>query len=192
MRTPAAVSLALAVGLAAAPACFAAPPLVLSDPNLPLWEIRPLDRRVYVLFLEGDWKSPPPYDAEYYVNVEYPDGAVVEHRPAYEQPFRRGEIQVLLPQYQYEKHNFQRGDKLTVFVTRRKPGGGPDDQEVVSNRLEAAWPFDRDVVRRPPKTKYSEREPIDIFRAPGEEPVAPPRPVPTPVPPPKPVPPPEK
>jgi len=30
-------------------------------------------------------------------------------------------------------------------------GSPTDEREVVSNRLEVAWPFDRKVVRRPPK-----------------------------------------
>ena len=143
-----------------------------------------MDRHVYVLTLEGDWKTPPRWDAEYHVNVRYPDGAVVEHRPTVEQFFRKGEVQVLLIQYQYEKHHFQKGDALTVFVTKRLPGGGPDDWEVVSNRLEVAWPFDRDVVRLPPKTRYSQANPIDAFFPPGQAPVAPPNLNPPPVPPP--------
>ncbi len=175
MRTLAAVPLALAACLTAASACFAAPQLVLSDPNLPLWEIRPLDRHVYVLTLEGEWKAPPQRDAEYYVNIEYPDGAVVHHRPTYDLLFRRGEVQVLLIQYQYEKHHLQKGDTLRIWITKRMPGGEPDDQEIVSNGLEVAWPFDRDVVRLPPRTRFTPPEPIDTFHPPGEEPVAPPK-----------------
>jgi len=181
MRKPSAVPLTLAVFLAAAPACLAAPQVFLSDPALPLWEMRPMDRHVYVLSLEGDWRTPPAWDAEYHINVEYPDGAVVENRPTVERFFRKGEVQVLLMQYQYQKH-VRKGDVLTVFVTKRLPGGGPDDWEVVSNRLAVAWPFDRDVVRLPPKTRYSEMSPIDAFTSPGQEPVPPPQTNPPPVP----------
>ena len=182
MRTLAAVPLALAACLAAAPACFAAPLIILTDPNLPLWEIRPLDRHVYVLSLEGEWTVPmEKRDGEYHVNIEYPDGAVVEHRPTLDKLFRRGEVQVLLIQYQYEKHHLQKGDTLRIWVTKWKPGDEPDDQEVISNGLEVAWPFDRDVVRRPPKTRFSEPEPIDAFHPPGEEPIPQPKPNPPPV-----------
>ena len=176
MRTPALVSLALTVLLAAAATCPAAPQLVLSDPNLPLWEMRPMDRHVYVLTLEGDWKTKPQWDAEYSVNIEFPDGAVVEHRPVVERFFRKGEVQVLLIEYQYEKHHFQKDDRLTVFISKRLPGGGPDDRETISNPLEVAWPFDRDVVRLPPKTRFSEPTPIDTYFPPGQEPAPPPKP----------------
>jgi hypothetical protein len=58
MRTLSVLSLSLAVCLSAAPAHAASHQLVLADPGYALWEIRPLDRRVYVLTLEGDWKTP--------------------------------------------------------------------------------------------------------------------------------------
>jgi hypothetical protein len=181
MRTLAAVPLALAACLAAAPACFADLQITLRDPNLPLWEMRPLDRHVYVLSLEGEWmKDMPQRDAEYRVNIEFPDGAVIEHRPPIDKMFRRGEVQVLLVQYQYEKHDLQKGDTLRIFITKRKPDGEPDDWEVVSNGLEVAWPFDRDIVRRPPRTRFTPPEPIDAFHPPGDEP-APPKPSPPPV-----------
>ena len=195
MRTLSAVPLALAACLCAVPACFAESQVTLRDPNLPLWEMRPLDRHVYVLSLEGEWKrGMPQRDADYRVNIEYPDGAVIEHRPTFEKAFRKGEIQVLLVQYQYDEHHLQRGDTLRIYITKRMPGIRPDaksdDWEVVSNRLEVAWPFDRDVVRLPPKTRFSEPEPIDAFHPPGEEPVPAPKVMPPaaeePVPQPKP------
>ena len=184
MRTLLAVFAVFAV----ASTSVAAPQLVLSDPHAPLWETRPLDRRVYVLSLEGDWKTKPEFDADYSIHIVYPNGEEVDHRPAYERMFRRGEVQCLLIQYQYEKYHFQRGEKLTVYVTKRKPGGGPDDQEAISNRLEVEWPFDRDIVRKPPHTRFSEPEPIDVFRQAGEEPAPPPKPNPPlqPLPPPQP------
>jgi hypothetical protein len=192
MRTLSTCSLALAVILGVAvPACLAAPPqVVLNDPDLSLFEMRPLDRHVFVLTLEGDWKTPPDWDASYYVNIQYPNGVVVEHRPTLERMFRKGEVQCLLIEYQWEKNGFQPGDRLSVFITRRRAGSPTDAQEVISNRLEVAWPFDRKVGRRPPKTRFTEPDPIDIFRPEGDEPVKPPKPAPVPVPVPVPVPPP--
>jgi hypothetical protein len=175
MRNVPAVSAAFAVCLATAPTCLAAPQLILSDPKAPLWEMRPLDRHVYILTLEGDWKTKPQWDAEYSIHIVFPNGVEVDHRPTYERLFRRGEVQCVLIEYQYEKNHFQPADKLTVYVTKRKPGADPD-QEVISNRLEVAWPFDRDVVRKPPKTRFSEPDPIDAFHPSGEEPAPPPKP----------------
>lgn len=194
MRTLSVVSLTLAVCLSAAPARAASPQLVITDPGYALWEIRPLDRRVYVLTLEGDWKTPPDPDAEYYVNIEFPNGAVVAHRALDDRQFWKGDVECLLVQYQWEKNHFQKGDKLTVFVARRKPGVPPDDQEVISNRFEVAWPFDRQVVRLAPRTRFTEREAVDVFHPMIEQPVVRPRPVvPSPLPAPvEPVKPPEK
>ena len=178
-----AVSLALAACLGAAPA---APQLVLSDPAYPLWEIRPQDRRVYVLTLQGDWKAPPDRDGDYYVNLDFPDGGTVTHRVADDRLFRRGDVECLLNEYQYERHHFRAGDALGVTVTRRLPAGDPDDRVVISNRLEVAWPFDREVVRLAPRTRYSPAVPVDVFHPAGEEPLVPPRPITPPLPPPAP------
>ena len=127
MRILSAAILATALCLAGAvSAGAAAPQLVLSDPGYPLWEIRPQERRVYVLTLEGYWKSPPGRDAVYYVNVEYPDGGTVEQRVGDDDRlFRRGDVRTLLIEYQWKKHHFERGDKLAVFVTRRDAASAP-------------------------------------------------------------------
>jgi hypothetical protein len=180
MRTLAVVPLALAACLTAASACFADPQIILSDPHLPLWEMRPLDRHVYVLSLDGEWqKDMPQRDAEYHINIEFPDGTVIEHRPTFEKTFRKGEVQVLLVQHQYEDHHLQRGDTLRIFITKRMPASEQDrhtvDQEIVSNGLEVPWPLDRDIVRHAPKTRFSEPEPIDAFHPGAEEPLPPPK-----------------
>jgi hypothetical protein len=185
MRTLSVFSLTLAACLSAVPVRAASPQLTLTDPGYALWEIRPLDRRVYVLTLEGNWKSPPDLDAGYYVNIEYANGGTVMHRVLDDPMFFKGDVQCLLVQYQWERNHFQKGDKLTVFVTRKNPGAPPDDQEVVSNRLEVAWPFDRQVVRLAPRTRFSEREPVDVFQPGAAEPIRRPLPAVPPVPPPE-------
>ena len=177
MRTLIAASLALALGAAASQAAAPAQ-IVLSDPGYPLWEMRPLDRHVYVLTLEGDWKTPPDRDAAYSVNIEFPDGTATAHRPTNDRLFRRGDVECLLIEYQLEKHHFVRGDRLTIFITRRDAASAPDDQEVVSNRLEVEWPLDRKVTRLPPRTRFTPPEPVDTFH-PADE--LPPVPVPKPM-----------
>jgi hypothetical protein len=173
MRTLAAFLLTLAVCL---PARAASPQLVLTDPGYPLWEIRPLDRRVYVLTLEGNWKAPDDPDAGYYVNIEFPSGATVTHRVLDDRMFVKGDVQCLLMQYQWERNHFQKGDALTLFVTRKKPGAAPDDQEVISNRLEVKWPFDRQIARLAPRTKFTERVPVDAYQRDADAIPAVPRP----------------
>ncbi len=182
MRTLSVLSLTLAACLSAAPVRAASPPLVLSDPGYALWEIRPLDRRVYVLTLEGDWKAPSDPDAGYYVNIEFPDGNVVTHRVLNDPMFWKGDVQCLLMEYQWRRNQFQKGDKLTVFVTQEKPTVPPDDQKIVSNRLVVAWPFDRPIARLAPRTRFSEPEPIDAFH-PEAAPALRPKPAAPPLPP---------
>ena len=167
MRTVAAFLLTLAVCL---PARAASPQLVLTDPGYALWEIRPLDRRVYVLTLEGNWKAPADPDAGYYIHIEFPNGARVTHRVLDDRMFGKGDVQCLLIEYQWERNHFQKGEALTVFVTRKKPGAPPDDQEVISNRLQVAWPFDRQIVRLEPRTRFTERVPVDAY-PPGVDPI---------------------
>lgn len=177
MRTLYVVSLALTVCLSAAPMrAGASPQLALTDPGYALWEIRPLDRRVYVLTLQGDWKTPPDPGAEYYVNIEYPNGGTVAQRAMGPSQFWKGDVECLLIQYQWEKYHFQKGDKLTVFVTRKPPGVALKDQEVISNRLVVAWPFDRQVVRLAPRTRFTALEPVDSFHPEAAEPVTRPKP----------------
>ena len=182
MRTLSVVSLTLVVCLAAAPTRAAvSPQLVLTDPGYALWEIRPLDRRVYVLTLAGAWQTPPDPGAEYYVNIEYPNGGTVTHRALDDTQFWKGDVECLLIQYQWEKYHFQKGDKLTVFVTRKQPGVALNNQQVISNRLVVAWPFDRQVVRLAPRTRFTAPEPVDAFHPQAAERVTPPRPGAAPV-----------
>src|SRR5436853_565164 len=78
------VSLTLTLGLAAG--LWADAPnegkarLKLTDEKLPLWEIRPLDRRDYVVTLDGAWERPPAAGASHYVNIFFPNGRSVSHR----------------------------------------------------------------------------------------------------------------
>ncbi len=183
MRTLSVLSLTLAACLSAVPVQAAPHQLVLTDPGYALWEIRPLDRRVYVLTLQGDWKTPPDLDAGYYVNIEFPNGDTVKHRVLDDRMFFKGDVLGLLIQYQWQRNHFQKGDQLTVYVSRNKPGVPPDDQEVISNRLEVPWPFDREVVRLAPRTRFTEREPVDTYHPGSAEPATPTVPAVPPVPP---------
>src|SRR6516165_1612312 len=95
------------------------PQLELTDPNLPIYELRPLDRRVYGLTLEGTWHTPAESGATHYVNIVFPHGRtystrVDEHpvaarkliteskdgkltyRKVEDSPFRRGEVRCLI------------------------------------------------------------------------------------------------
>ena len=127
MRILSAAILALTLcGGLSAPAGAAPPQLVLSDPGYPLWEIRPQERHVYVLTLEGDWKTPAARDSVYYVKVEFPDGGAVEQRVGDDDRlFRRGDVRALLIEYQWKRRHFERGDKFAVFVTRRDAASAP-------------------------------------------------------------------
>jgi hypothetical protein len=183
MHIPLAFVLPLCLAAAPPPAADETPRVELSDAGLPLWEVRPLERRVLVLTLDGDWKVKPRFDDVYYVKVLFPDGQCVSQRAYEEGPFRRGEIRCALVEYQLCANGLKAGDKLGVVVTRRRAGRPAEDAEVISNRVDVTWPLDRPVVRRPPRAKGSGPEPVDAFppedapaRPPAREPVPPPAP----------------
>src|SRR5437763_16805023 len=82
MRTM--VSLALSIAITAG-AAWAADKPNLIDEERPLQELRPSDRRTYVLTLEAEWgvegmeKLRPAEKKAYFVNIFFPDGAVYSH-----------------------------------------------------------------------------------------------------------------
>ena len=183
MRALSAVILAsaLCLGVSVPAGTAESPQLILSDPGYPLWEIRPQERHVYVLTLEGDWKSPPDRDAVYYVNVEFPDGGTVEQRVRQRRPFVPARRRALsADRIPVEKAPFRARRPAHCLRHAPRRGERPDDQQVVSSRLEVEWPLDRKVVRLPPRTRFTLREPIDVFHPEGEESVAPPKPAPAP------------
>jgi hypothetical protein len=151
------------------------PALELADPGLPLWEIRPLDRHVLVLSLEGKWLQPANPDAGYYVNLLFADGRSESHRVLDPALFRLGEVRCLFPEYQMLRHRVGRGDKVTVVISEGKAATSADAPEVISAPFVVTWPPDRPIVRRAPRTRFTPPEPIDAFPLPGDEPRTMPR-----------------
>jgi hypothetical protein len=143
------------------------PRLELADEKLPLEEIRPLDRRVFVLALEGTWKQPPVSGVARYVNLFFPDGGSYSHRVLNEELARAGEIRVLLPEYQLIRHGVARGGTITVVVSAGRSVSSAAAPEVVSTPLAVGWPLDRPIVRLPPPTRHTPRPEIDAFPLPG-------------------------
>jgi hypothetical protein len=72
----------LGLALLMTPALIAADPLPLrlADPKLPLQELRPLDRHVWVLSLEGTWTQPAIPGMAYHINLLFPNGQSYSHR----------------------------------------------------------------------------------------------------------------
>jgi hypothetical protein len=148
----------------AAPASAAdKPQLALTDPKLPLQVLRPLDRHVWVLALEGTWNRPATPGVRYYVNVFFPDGASEAHRVLDDALFRKGEVRCELIEYQLVRHRAARGGKLTVVISQKREARSLKDPDVISDRLEVQWPLDRPLVRRPPKTRFTPPDPIDAL-----------------------------
>jgi hypothetical protein len=168
------------------------PQLELTDPNLPIYELRPLDRRVYGLTLEGTWHRPAKSGAHHYVNLLFANGGshsmrVDEHPIAarkllvegkdgqltYRQvevsPFRRGEVCCLIPDNQIIRNGLARGGQFKIVVSVGKPVTSADAPEVVSNALEVTWPLDRAVAQRPPRSRHADPEPVDAMPLPGAE-----------------------
>jgi hypothetical protein len=156
-------ALCLVLGLSL-PAAAEDRKLELSDGKLPLWELRPLDRRVYVISLDGAWKKPPAEGASYQLNVRFPDGQTYSHRPINDAMFFRGEMRFLVPEYMLVRSCAAKGGKLKLFVTERPSAGAKT--ETISNSLEVTWPLKRPIARRAPALKATPPPPID---APPEE-----------------------
>jgi len=160
------LSCCLILGGTAAPAADK-PRLELADEKLPLEEIRPLDRHVFVLALDGTWKQPPLFGVPLYVNLLFPDGGSYSHRALNEELARAGEIRVLLPEYQLIRHGVARGGTITVVVSAGRSVSSADAPEVASTPFPVEWPLDRPIVRLPPPTRYTPRPDIDAFPLPG-------------------------
>jgi hypothetical protein len=146
----------------------------LTDPNLPVQEIRPLDRHVYVLTLEAKWDKPAATGVGHYVNVLFPNGRAYSHRALDEGLLRAGEVRVVLPGYVLLRNGVSHGGTLTVVVSAGRAVDSATAPEVVSNALQVEWPPDRPVVEKAPRTKFSPPEPIDVFVPEGTTPKTPP------------------
>lgn len=168
----------IGLGLTVAAVSFAAdPPLLhLLDEGLPLQELRPLDRHVYVLSLDGVWKQPPTLGIAYHVNLLFPNGQDYSHRVLDDAMFRTGELRCLIPDYQLVRNGLARGGKFTLVVSARRTVTSATAPEVVSDFFEVRWPLDRPIVPWPPRTRHTPPPPIDSFPLPGQT-------IPTPKPP---------
>lgn len=165
-RSLVALVLVLSTGLA-----YADDRIKLSDPQLPLWELRPLDRRVYVVSLEGAWKKPATDGTTYYLALKYPDGTTITHKPINDELFRAGEMRFLIQEYQLLRHKAAKGGTITLTVVEKatrtaKPA-------TISNSVEIAWPLKRALVRLPPATKFTPPPEDDVPPVPDLRPVPP-------------------
>jgi len=170
---------------------FAAPApakskLELKDEGLPLQELRPLDRRVYILTLDGKWHEPAAATAVYYINLLFPDGGSYSHRVLDEDLFPKGEVRCVIQGYQLVRHGVAGGGKFTIVVSKDKPVESAQAPEVISGELSVTWPMERRISRFRPHTRHQPPEPLDAFPIPGEEEAKPgqpamPKPAPVPV-----------
>jgi hypothetical protein len=180
MRPSLAASLTWALALALGGNLSAAEQarLTLSDEKLPLQEIRPLDRRVWVLTLEATWKQAPAFGVPHYVNLLFPNGTSSAHRVLDEALFRAGELRILLPEYQLLRGGVARGGTITVVISADRSVTSARAPEVIGGPFEVRWPMDRPIVRLPPRTRHTPPPEIDAMPLPGDMP-------PVPAPPPK-------
>ncbi len=147
----------------------AGPRLQLSDPGLPLQDVRPLDRQAYVLTLDGVWTSPPAAGS-HYVNFLFPDGTRHSHRVLDDIGFRQGELRAVIEQYLLDRHGLRDGGTVSIVITARAALEDGAEAETVSNTLSIKWPPDRPVVKYRPRGKRLEPEPIDAFPIRHDEP----------------------
>jgi hypothetical protein len=152
---------------------FAKPQLELSDPKLPLQEQRPLDRRVYILTLEGVWHQPAASGKTYYINFLFPDGSGYAHKVDDVAMFERGEVRGIIQLYQLVRHGVSEGGKFTVVVSAGKEVSEASDAAVLSNALEFTWPMGRKLTRERVRSKYAPLPPVDALPSLEEQPARP-------------------
>lgn len=144
------------------------PRLVLMDEGLSIQELRPLERHVYVLTLEGTWKAPAKYGVKHYVNVIFPNGAVAAHHVLSEEYVRKGEVRVLIQEHDLICNNVARGAKLTIVISQDKGILAATDAEVISEPFVTPWPLDRPIVKRRVETRHTPPEEIDAMPLPDD------------------------
>jgi hypothetical protein len=152
--------------LTPAQSAVAALPLRLADPKLPLQELRPLDRHVWVLSLEGTWTKPAVPGIAYHINLIFPNGQSYSHRML-DDSFRLGQVRCLIPEYQLVRHGLAQGGQFTIVISAGPPVTTATAAEVVSVPFEVRWPLERPVFRWAPQTRFTPAAPIDAFPPPN-------------------------
>jgi hypothetical protein len=168
MRTAAVLSLPLAFILSAFASGAEPPRLKLIDEGLAIQELRPLERHVWVLTLEGEWKAPAKPGVKHHVNVFFPGGASASHRVLSEEYAAKGEFRVPIQEKDLVRNEVPRGAKLTVVISADKAVTSADAPEVISEPFVTPWPLDRTIVKRAVHTRHTPPEPIDKFPLPDD------------------------
>jgi hypothetical protein len=168
MRSAAVLSLSLTLLLTTSAFSADPPRLVLSDEELSIQEIRPLERHDWILTLEGKWSTPPKPGVKHYVNVIFPNGAVSSHRVLSEDYARKGEFRVVIQEYDLIRNQVPRGAKLTIVISQDKMITSATDPEVISEPFVTPWPLDRPIVKRPVETRHTPPGEIDAMPLPDD------------------------
>jgi hypothetical protein len=144
------------------------PRLKLVDEELSIQELRPLERHVWVLTLEGTWNTPAKPGAKHYVNVIFPNGASASHRVLSEDYAAKGEFRVLIQEHDLVRNQVPRGAKLTIVISADKAVTAADAPEVISEPFVTPWPLDRPIVKRAVHTRHTPPDPIDAMPLPDD------------------------
>jgi hypothetical protein len=162
----------LLIGFGCGLTTAAEPKVQLRDDGLPLQELRPNDRRDYVLVLDGKWTEPALPGVEYYVNELFPDGASYSHKVLNDRLFALGDVRVLLPEHQLIRHGVAKGGTINIVISARRPAASAAAEDVVSSPFSVSWPMNRPVVQELVRSKHTPPPAVDVF--PPPEPVKPP------------------
>ncbi len=168
MRRSFLLGLTVLVGATSLARAAEKPALELVDEGLALQEIRPLDRHVYILTLEGKWNRPSPAGTKHYVNILFANGKSNSHRVLDETMFAEGEVRCVLKEYELINNDVAQGGDFVIVVSQKHPVESATAKEVISNEMKITWPLERPIVSRPPRTRHSKPEPIDAFPTPED------------------------
>ena len=138
---------------------------------------------------EGKEKLRPAADKAYFVNLFFPDGGVYSHRllgtPVFaggydkymdypervergqavaDPMFLRGEVRVLVPDYQLARHGLAKGGKFSIAVSVGDAAKSLESDNLITQPIEIAWPLEkRPVQKTPVRTKHAPPERPDAF-----------------------------
>jgi hypothetical protein len=167
MRCSLALIVVASTYLGATTPAWAANRLELTDENLPLQELRPLDRRVYILTLYGQWHEPGKANV-YYVNFLFPNGSSYSHKILDPVLFHKGEVRCVIQGPQLIRNGLSEGGKFTIVISANEPVTSATAPQAISNAIVEPWPMNRPASQFRPYTKFGEPPPVDIFPIPGE------------------------
>lgn len=125
------------------------PILSLRDAGLPLEELTPLDRRVYIVTLTGKWHKPAAAGVTHYVNFYLPNGRHYAHavNTIDERAFIRGDVRAMLYDYELRRGGVTPRGTVQIAVSHGRPAKTLNEPHIISEVVSLELPLYRPIER---------------------------------------------